>query len=410
MRLDGKVLLQERKYEESADVLDATIRLHGPDAGTQAELGRADELAGRGRAARDAYGHSLLLQPDNRDVSAALGRLADSVAAQLYAEGAYRRAGQDRLGEVWAKATKALASNERVRLGAALGFAEYSGRADAVNAGATDVDADVVHLQAAAFWHFARLNTLAAGLAAYPGAPGDFPLGGWARLHLLKQDPYRSLEVGLFGHLLLDEPTAAPGLGGRTSGLRAAYARDVGRRFWASAEVLLAYLSIDNPSADDPYFRGAFTFGWRVVQGEARVAPPLDLTRASLPGLVGTHLTDPPKETPGPEVSLWVTYEPVRLLGNEELAALLPIGTRFDYLTLGARGDFHLAPAWGAKLEGYFGTDLAADEPIFGVEGGLTWRPSYRAELTLVGGYGTALGRADDVDSFHVRLGFSWRW
>jgi hypothetical protein len=77
---------------------------------------------------------------------------------------------------------------------------------------------------------------------------------------------------------------------------------------------------------------------------------------------------------------------------------------------LGARGDFHLARGWGAKVSGFAGYDLYGGEPNFGVEAGLTWRPAHKLELTGVAGYGTALGRSDAADSFLIRMGLTYRW
>jgi hypothetical protein len=107
---------------------------------------------------------------------------------------------------------------------------------------------------------------------------------------------------------------------------------------------------------------------------------------------------------------VWLSYEAIRLLGDQDLADLIPIGTDFDYLTLGARSEFHLAQGLGAGVEGYAGVDLANSDPIFGVQAGLTWRPRVSVEVFAVGGYGTALGRAGDDDSLFFRLGVNWRW
>jgi tetratricopeptide (TPR) repeat protein len=406
---DGKVLLLEKRYEQAATVLSGVIEEYGADAGTQSELGRARELAGDWVPASEAYRRSLTLQPDNRDISRALQRVIDEVAPLLHGSLAFRAAGDDRVFELWAQGSRPL-RNERVRLSAALGASRFSGRAAAVDNGTTDVDEVVGRGQLSAVWRFRRTNHVAGGVDVYPGAPGDAPVGGWAGLFLVGHEPYRSLAVDLHGHLLLEDPPAAVGLGGRRSGVSVALHHDVGKRFWAALDLAYDSLSLNAPSARDGLFRGAATFGWRIAGQNVQVGDPLRLDRSLLAGLVGPHVAERPRGKASRLVMLWFTYEPFRLLDNRELASLVPIGERFDYVRLGARGDFHLAPGWGAKLSGWAGYDLHGDDPNFGVEAGITWRPAHKLELTAVAGYGTALGRSDAVDSFLVRLGLTYRW
>lgn len=409
MTAEGKVLLLEKRYEQAAAVLGNVIAQYGADAGTQSELGRARELAGEWRPAAEAYRHSLTLQPDNRDTSRALQRVIDEIAPLLHASAAFRAAGDDRVLELWAQGSKPL-RNERVRLSAALGASWYSGRAAAVNNGTTDIDEFVGRSQLSAVWRFRRTSHVAGGLDVYPGAPGDTPVGGWAGLYSVGQEPYRSLAIDLHGHVLLETPPGAVGLGGRRSGGRVALHHDLGTRLWASLELAYDSLSLETPSARDGLFRGAATLGWRVTGQNLRVAEVLRLDRSALPGLVGTHVSERPGGEAGHLVTVWATYEPFRLLDDRELAALIPIGERFDYVRLGARGDFHLASGWGAKVSGWAGYDLYGDEPNFGIEAGVTWRAAHQLELTGVAGYGTALGRADAADSFLVRVGLTYRW
>jgi predicted Zn-dependent protease len=408
---EGKVLLLERRYEEAAAAYAETIRVAGPDAGTEAELGRALELAGDWLPATEAYRRSLLLQPENRDLKAALGRLVDETANLVAADLLFRATGDDRVLEGIAQGSLLL--GERTRLGVALGLGDYSGRAAAVDAGATDVEETVGFLGAGLHHRFAGQCTVGGGLVAYPGAPGDAPVGGWANLRLVAAEPYRYLEADVYGHLLLRDPAASVGLGGRVSGIALTAQSDVGRAFWASLQAAYDHLSIDDPATgttSDGRFTGRGTFGWRVIEGGKRMAQPPRAAIGALEGLAGAQLGLAPQETQGPLVNVWVTYEAIRLLGDAELANLIPIGTDFDYVTLGARAEFHLARGLGAGVDGYLGVDLGASDPIFGVQAGLTWRPSAAAELFALAGYGTALGRGGDDDSFLFRLGFTWRW
>jgi Flp pilus assembly protein TadD len=411
VQTEGKVAMLERRYEDAAAAFAETIRLEGPDAGTEAELGRALELSGEPRPAAEAYRRSLLLQPDNRDMTAALARLVDETSRLVAADLLFRTAGDDRVFKAWAQGSLLL--GEQTRLGAALGFGDYSGRAEAVNAGTTDVEESVALLGLAAFRSLARKSAIAAGLVAYPGAPGDVPVGGWLDVSLVSPEPHRLLAAQLYGHLLLEDPAASPGLGGRVSGITLLGQTDVLTRHWASAQLAYDSLSVDDPAngtVTNGRFRGIATFGWRVLDGGKRMAGPPRVALGRLEGLVGAQLAQLPEETQGPLLDVWLTYEAIRLLGEEDLADLIPVGTDFDYLTVGARSEFHLARGLGAGVEGYAGFDLASSDPIFGVEGGLTWRPNASAEVFALVGYGSALGRAGDDDSFLFRLGLNWRW
>jgi len=411
IQTEGKVALIERRYEDAARAFSETIRLQGPDAGTEAELGRALDLSGEPRPAAEAYRRSLLLQPDNRDMTAALARLVDETSRLVAGDVLFRTAGDDRTLAAWAQGSLPL--GDRTRLGAALGFGDFSGRADAVDAGATDVRESVAFLGLAAFRSILRQSTVAAGVVAYPGAPGDAPVGGWADVSLVNPEPHRLLAARLYAHLLLEDPAAAPGLGGRVSGVNLAGQTDVGTRFWASGEATYDSLSVDDPAdgtVTNGRFKGIATFGWRALDGGKRMAAPPRVALGRLDGLMGAQLAQLPEETAGPLLDVWATYEGIRLLGDQDLADLIPVGTDFDYLTLGARSEFHLARGLGAGVEGYAGLDLGNSDPIFGVQGGLTWRPNQAAEVFALVGYGSALGRAGDDDSFLFRLGINWRW
>jgi Flp pilus assembly protein TadD len=408
---EGKVAFLERRYEDAARSFAETIRVQGPDAGTEAELGRALELSGEPRPAAEAYRRSLLLQPDNRDMKAAFARLLDETSRVLAGDLLFRTAGDDRVLEAWAQAS--LPIGERTRLGAALGLGDFSGRAEAVDAGATDVEETVAFLGLAGFRNILRQSVVAAGMVAYPGGEGDTPVGGWVDLTLVSAEPHRTFHAEIYGHLLLENPAASPGLGGRVSGIALAGESDLSSRFWVSAQAIYDHLSVDDPAdgtVANGRLTGRATLGWRVLDGGKRLGGPPRLARGRLEGLMGAQLAQPPEETQGPLLDVWATYEGIRLLGDQDLAGLIPVGTDFDYLTLGARSEFHLATGLGAGVDGYAGVDLANSDPIFGVQAGVTWRPKRTAEVFAVVGYGTALGRAGDDDSFLFRLGLNWRW
>jgi len=412
MLLDGKVALLETRYEEAATLLQRTLERHGPDAGIESELARAHELSGDWSPARDAYRRSLQLQPDNHDVAFAMSRIADQLAPLVHGALAYRRAGEDSVLDGWISGSFLL-DGDRTRLAASFGASRLSGRAAAVDGGATDVEETAVRLRFAAFRRFERNHVAAAGLEAYPGVSGDLPVGGWVGARWIGLEPYRTLGARLHVHLLLDDPPAAAGLGGRSSGAQLFAQRDLLTHFWAAAELGCDLLSIELPaggSAGDPRLRGSATFGWRIREGQFDVADAHGIDHPEERGVLGPDLDGEPRFTRGPALAVWLRYEGIRLLGDAELASLIPLGDSFDYVTIGGRADIHVARALGAKIEGYAGTELQHSDTIFGIEAGLTYRPSAATEATAVFGYGRALGRDDSSDAMHLRLGFTYRW
>jgi hypothetical protein len=61
-------------------------------------------------------------------------------------------------------------------------------------------------------------------------------------------------------------------------------------------------------------------------------------------------------------------------------------------------------------VQGFAGFELQGNTTVWGVEAGTTWRCP-RAELTLGGGYGKALGRSNtNDDSGFLRLLLLVRW
>ena len=167
---------------------------------------------------------------------------------------------------------------------------------------------------------------------------------------------------------------------------------------------------MDEATIGNGHFDGVATVGWRIHEGSQRVAEPLLLDRGTLPGLVGPDLAGDPDKTVGPLVSVWTSYQMVRLLGDEELAEVLPIGTDFDFLSVSGRGDFHVARGIGAKVEATLGTELNGGTFFGQLEAGVTWRPSHRLEGTLTAGYGLDMQRVNQADAFRFRLGLRYRW
>ncbi len=179
---------------------------------------------------------------------------------------------------------------------------------------------------------------------------------------------------------------------------------------WISGLAQYQSLSIEDPAqgeVDDPYFNGNVSVGYRIIKGSAAVSEGLHTNR--LPhGPFSADLYDARRRT---EFSVWATYNPIRLLGDEELANLLPIGSRFDYVSVSARVDLHIRQGLGAKLEGTYGKNVdVGGETFWNIDAAVTWRPHRRLELLGGVAFGISQGRTDDSDSIAARLGLTYRW
>jgi len=406
IRADGKVALLEKRYEAAAEIMTEAMKRHGPEAGTESELGRALELSGRPRTAHEAYRRSLALQPANRDVEQALLRTWDKIAKIGHANLEFRQTGQDWLLKTWAAGSTLLPDN-KTRLGVAFGLGSFSGR---TNTSTVNLEQSVGLLSFAANHQLHRLYTIGGGIDVFPGAPGNAPIGLWLDAVLPHFEPYRVFGARIHVNRLWDDPAAAVSLGGRSTGVTLHAASDIGTRFWGLGRFKYESLSLTVPDVTDGRIDAFFAFGYRILEGETRVGERLAIDRSTLPGLIGPDLGGDPALTRGPLLSAWVSYQLIRLLDDKQLSTILPLGEAFDYLSLGARSDFHIANGWGAKVEGYLGYEFQQSEPFFGLEAGVTYRPSENLEFTLLAAYGRALGRADSENSFDVRFHLSYRW
>ena len=411
VRLDGMLALREKRYGAAAAILSEAIERFGPDAGTMAELGRARELSGDFDGALAAYRRSESLQPGNRDLEDSLAVLEDRLSRELHVQLAGRRTGDDTFLEMWGAGTT-LWKRGRTRLGAALGYGHYEGPANVVNGGATDVKSDVARFDLALTHRFRNRHRVGGGVEFFPGADGNTPVSFWAGFHLVGEEPYWTVRGRGWWNELFDNPAAAAGLGGRTSGGAIEAELQLPARFWIGSGVRYEQLSLefDGIEPSDPRVVANATVGWRALDGALRVGAPLQVESALMPGVVGARL---PKLRPGAPrnaLSIWFNAATYRLLGDAELATIIPLGERFDYLTFAARYDRHLADELGLMVEGYVGRELQESKSVYGIAAGLGWRPKQSFELAFVGAYGSALGRAGDEDTFSARLGLTWRW
>jgi len=410
-RANGALALQEKRYEDSARILAGAIERYGPDAGTEAELGRARTLSGDFDGSLAAYRAAHALQPDNDDLGHELLVLEDELAKLLHASLELRSSGDDTSFDGWL-AGSMLVRRGRTRFGALLGTAHYSGPAQAINSGQTDVASTILRADLAATHRFARRHEIGGGVQAFAGANGNLPLSLWAGASFTGARPTWNIGLRGWWNELFADPAAAAGLGGRSTGGLVRGEVDLGKRFWFGASARYETLSLDfagqNPT--DPRFVGAATLGWRILEGPTRVADAHTIGGARMPGVVGAMLGEELGERRRSMLSAWINAATYRVLDDAEISQLIPLGEQFDYITLAARFDRQLGDEWGLMLEGYAGRELQERESVYGLGAGLGWRPTDAFELALVGAYGSALGRSNTEATFRLRLGLTWRW
>ncbi|MHC4940372.1 MAG: tetratricopeptide repeat protein [Planctomycetota bacterium] len=411
LRLDGMLALREKRYEVAASLLAESLERFGPNAGTASELARARQLGGDFRGARDAYHQAVTLQPANYDLRNELAVMEDWLAKEIHLAAEGRITGDDTFAETWLAAST-LWKEGRTRLGAAFALAHYAGPANVVNAGQTDVETDVLRLDLAATHRFRDRHRVGGGVEFFPGADGNTPVSVWGGLHLLGNEPFWALRARAWWNELFDNPAAAAGLGGRSSGGALAGDVELPGRLWLGGGARYEQLSLDFDGIDpsDPRLIVTATLGWRAIDGPTRVASPHRVESALMPGILGARL---PEVLPGAKrnaLSIWFNAATYQLLGDAELSSIIPLGERFDYLTLAARYDRHVADRLGLMVEGHIGRELQQNDTVYGIATGLGWRPADSFELAFVGAYGSALGRAGNDDTFALRLGLTWRW
>jgi len=305
-----------------------------------------------------------------------------------------------------------LVKQQRTRVGGLLGYAHYSGPAQAIDNGQTDVDSNIFRADAAITHRFQRRHEIGAGIQTFAGANGNTPIALWAGATFIGERPTWKVAVRGWWNELFSDPAAAAGLGGRSSGAFTQGEVDLGKHFWIAGSVRYEALSLEfagqNPT--DPRFVGAATFGWRVLEGPTRVAEPHSIGSTRMPGIVGAMLGEELGARRSSMLSTWINAATYRVLDDAEITQLIPLGERFDYLTLAARFDRRLTDTWGLMIEGFAGRELREQESVYGLSAGLGWRPKDSIELALLGAYGSALGRSNSEATFRLRLGFTWRW
>ena len=383
VRLDGRLCMRERDYEHAALVLHDAIERFGPDAGTAAELGRAQELAGRPHRAREAYGMAASLQPANDDLADALARMEDRVARAIHAGAAFRKTGDDTSVHTWLAGSTIVADGPW-RVGASAAWHRYDGPAT----NGADVETDLAFLDLAATWSFARRHRLGAGAQLFPGANGNTPVSVWAGVHLSGEEA-----VVERARARLVERAVRRSRGG--GGPRRPLDRRGDRGGHAGRQVVLGGRgrALREPQPGHrrkPPARHAVSSRPRRLAGASSRARRASERRTSstarlMPGVVGARLPTVQQDAGRNALSAWINASTYQLLGDAELPAFIPIGKRFDYVTLAARYDRHVADHWGFMVEGYVGRELQERDSVYGLAAGVGWRPKKSFELAFVG-------------------------
>ena len=392
LRLHARERAERGELRDASEALEQTLEVHGPDAGVLADLANVFDRSGEFAAALDANRRWVILREGSHEARTEEQRRFEALADRAVLQIEHAWAGDDSSLSSFAQASTVL--EEDLRLAAALGHASYSGRAAAIANGAADVDSDVVHIDVAAIRRASQLLQYGVGIEAFPGAEGDLPIAAWAGLQLIHPSPFWSAELRVFVNELLVAPVAAVGLGGRSHGIQGQAFRELEGPWWLSGAASLRSLSLDHAAVGRPrdtQIEGSVTLGYQVVEGRARVADRHRRRRVPLsPGSPFVSL-DPLREN-DTLVQFWATWQTSRLLDDGELARLIPIARRSDYLIAGGSLHRHLSNGLGAGLEAYVGTELHGLGEVWGVDARVTWRPRERLELSIGFGIGRSFG------------------
>ena len=411
LRVDGQLYLHEGDLAKAKAAFLTCLDLHGPNAGVHADLGRTFELDAEWRQALDHYGRWFSLQSRSTEAARAVRRATDHLANIALVQTRYRSVGDDRSIESETGLSLPLAS-EHTRLSFRLGHGLYRGRAQAIANGTRSAEENVSMLDGAVNRDLGDGWQIGGGVGLYPGAPGSVPAGAWVGLHVEDQKPFSVLEARAFVNELLTDPFAAPALEGRKHGVEAQLFRELGDRWWLGASAQLRALQVSPPggsSATDAQLMGELSIGYNAIEGLAAIGTPFDVKR--LPsGPISPALVDTLDRPEPMLLSTWLTFNSSYLLDDGELANLLPIGKRFNYLIGSVRADQQLAAGLGGSIQARIGREFSSSSNIWAATAGLTWRPNDDCEFALSGEIGDALGRAGDSGSHGVSARFVLRW
>ncbi len=379
------------------------------------DLARQLDADGEWREARAATMSALSAAPSEHEVRALDQDLAERLAALAGALLRWRSVGDDRLLGL-ALFGSVLLDDEETRLIGALEHNQFSGRAAAVDAGRSDIEADVTSLRLTLDRRLRPGERAALGLHAFPDAEGGGKLGLWAGYRREDPDSGRwRFDVRAHVDDLWADPFSAVGLGGRTSGLEVEGFRALDARWWTQGSLRYAEVSIDAPGRGevDDSLSGARLAVGRVLSAHVpRVADPAVFDRVGPLGF-SPYLEARDAAADNSDgrlhVQAYLGLDHQRLGDGADLTALLPLAEETTYLMLGGRVDRLVWDDLGAMAEAVVGIELDEGDSVFGIDLGLTWRPRFALELFGRVGAGRALAREDDPTEFRGLIGVQLR-
>lgn len=413
LRLDGQLLIDEDRPEQALVQFDRYVELHGDDAGVRADMGRAHVLADEPHAAVLDFDRALELQPGNLDVARlrrrAFDRSAD-VAVELDVR--LREVSDDAAFSTRLEASIPLIADS-LRLSGAWEHGRYEGRAAAFKGGREDVEESVERLSLGLSHRLARRALIGAGVDLYSGGRERRKVGGWAGMRVQEMAPFRSVELRAWRNELFADPPAAVGLGGTEDGFsveRFSAFGDRDRWWWiARAEWTRLEIDVRRAVRRDRRIEGELAVGHWFLIGEHVIQDGIRARRPE-PLREGARVTGETDAQDQPAVAGWVAWSPSRLRDDHELIDELPMGSRFDYLTVNALVADELTSGLTAQVQPFLGYELHEGEVQGGVGVRLAYRPRDAVEVRLGLDWGRARGRSETSDATSFQLAVTLRW
>jgi tetratricopeptide (TPR) repeat protein len=396
LRVEGHLSLREHRYDNATLAMETAREVLGPDPGVEADLGYALHLSGDWRSSKEAYQRASVLAPQNREISRALRDSQDDLTPMLGGQVRSFTVDDDKTLEI-ELAGSTVMIDERTRLTAAVGHGDYEGESAVVPGG---VEEDLFFYDVAASHQPSANSEIAAGARYFDSAPGSGDLGGWAAYDFVDSLTGSAFFTRAYYNDLWTNPAAAVGLEGRAHGLEIGGQRNLAGQWWLNLAAHVRELSLADPTAgnatiDDPQVMASASVGYRIRGDQQAVIDPFRVERSALfprsPYLIGQQ-----DDSDKAFINSWLTYEAIRLLGNEEVATLVPIGDDFNYVTIGMSAEDRIAANTGGRVDAYIGADVGEGDFLWGLGTSLTWRPGYSTEFFLQGAVGQALGRSFD--------------
>ncbi len=407
MRLLGTIAAERGDLLAADRYYDEVLAREGPDAALLGEQTEMRSARGEWRRALESATAWRRVQPDSVAAVRTETELRERLADVAIGEVEHRRLGDDRGTTVAFGGRIALA--EREWLQGRVGYVERRG---VTSLGSGRAESEYARLELGWGRRFANDDRFVVGLTASPGVEGDVPIGLFAALDLRFDGPLELLRVRARLHDVWDEPMAAPALGGRRSSIDVAGYTELGRSLWTAFEAGLDRLSIEPDGAadrSDPRWRGEVALGYRLVDGDVAAAARFSPLGATA-GPDSPFLLAEPAATRSWLVNTWLSWRAAHLMGDAELATVLPVLPEDEFVTGAVRVDRHVARGHGLSVTGFVGADTNAGDSVWGIETMWTWRPSFHTEVALRGRFGESLGRAGDGEERMLGLQVVTRW